>query len=113
MSRAEDHANDRLDRSKGKAGQSARFAELDRMAASAAAVPFSTPADALTFLRLLVGHAFARLCQFDTRHQTKSYFGMLASGQDFRGLTRSMEAAERLFAKPANDTETLTTRETP
>lgn len=104
MNRRENYVLSGIERRQGRASASARFAELDRMAQTAVAVPFATAGDALTFLRLVVGHAFKRLTATDTRHQTKAFFGMLASGQDFRGLARSMAAAEQLFAKrPANE----------
>lgn len=109
MSRAEDRMNGVLDRSKDKAASSARFAELDRMAQGAATQPFASRNDALTFLRLLVGHAFARLTGFDDRHQTRAFFGRLASGDDFRSLAKSAAWADAQWAavtKPANDTGT-------
>lgn len=103
MNRAENRTADQIDR---KSTRSARFNELDRMAQAAVAVPFANAADALTFLRLVVGHAFTRLTGFDTRHQTRAFFGSLASGDDFRALAKSLAWADRewgLLTKPAND----------
>jgi hypothetical protein len=106
MSHAEDRMADRIDRSRGRTSNAARFAELDRMASCAVALPLDSREDAVTFLRLVVGHAFARLLGFDTRHQTRAYFGRLASGDDFRSLAKSAAWADQQWAevtKPAND----------
>lgn len=106
MNRSEDRILGGIARGQGKAQSSARFAELDRLAEAAAALPFASKSDALTFLRLLVGHAFRRLTRFDTRHQTRAYFGCLASGEDFRSLAKSAAWADAQWAavtQPAND----------
>lgn len=105
MSARENYINDGIDRRRSKAASGARFAELDRMAETAVSIPFATAGDALTFLRLVVGHAFARLIGFDTRHQTRAYFGRLASGDDFRSLAKSAAWADRQWAEvtAAND----------
>lgn len=99
---------DRLDRKRGpgsKSARTARFSELDRMASQAVSMPLECRADAVTFLRLVVGHAFARLSGFDTRHQTRAYFGRLASGDDFQSLAKSAAWADAQWAAvtAAND----------
>ena len=109
MSRAEDRLNGSLDHAKGKSAASARFGEIDRMAQRAATQAFATKQDAMTFLRLLIGHAFTRLTGFDTRHQSRAYLGRLASGDDFRSLTKSLAWADAQWAsvtRPANDPTT-------
>ena len=109
MSRAEDRLNGSLDHAKGKSTASARFGEIDAMAQRAAAQAFATKQDAMTFLRLLIGHAVARLTGFDTRHQTRAFLGRLASGDDFRSLTKSLGWADAQWAavtRPANDDAT-------
>lgn len=104
----QDWIADRIDRKRApgsKPVRTARFAELDRMASQAVALPLESRADAVTFLRLVVGHAFARLSGFDTRHQTKAYFGRLASGDDFQSLAKSAAWADAQWAAvtAAND----------
>ena len=103
MTAREDFLNSRVERRSSREQKTARFMELDRMAEQVVTVPFSSAGDALTYLRLVVGHSFKRLTAFDTRHQTRSFFGKLASGEDFRGLARSMAAADALFAVAANE----------
>lgn len=105
MSRAEDQMAARLDRACTKPAREARLTELSQMAERAAAAPFADRADALAFLRFLVGHAFKRLCAFDSRHETRAFFGRLASGDELHGLVRSAAWAESQWASvtAAND----------
>lgn len=98
MNRAENFTIEKLDRSKVRRVD---FEEFDRMAERAVSVPFESRADALTFLRFLVGHAFRRMTEMDDRHQTRAFFGKLASGDDFRASAKALARAEQLFA--AND----------
>lgn len=102
MTLAERRAAELIDR---KRARKARFDQIDRMAESAVAVAFANADDALTFLRLVVGHAFSRMLTFDTRHQTRAFFGSLASGDDFRALTKSLAWAEQQWGRitAAND----------
>lgn len=102
---AEDRLIRKMERAGEKPSRDARLAQLDEMARRAVAVPFDSRADALAFLRLVVGHAFTRLCRTDTRHETRAFFGRLASGDDLHGLVRSAAWAEAQWAKAtaAND----------
>lgn len=99
MNRSEDRTIRGLDHRAANPARSARFAELNRMAEQAVAMPIETREDAVTFLRLVVGHAFSRLTGFDTRHQTRAYFGQLASGDDFQSLAKSLAWADAQWAK--------------
>lgn len=99
MNRSEDRTIRSLDHRAAKPARTARFAELNRMAEQAVALPIDTREDSVTFLRLVVGHAFSRLTGFDTRHQTRAYFGRLASGDDFQSLAKSLAWADAQWAK--------------
>lgn len=84
----------------------ARFARIDAMAERALAVPFGTPADAITFLRCIAGHALARLTTLDSRHHAVSYFAALSRGEPPAKLARDLAWADQQWdrlTKPAND----------
>lgn len=99
MNRSEDRTIRGLDHRAAKPARNARFAELNRMAEQAVSLPIETREDAVTFLRLVVGHAFSRLTGFDTRYQTRAFFGRLASGDDFQSLAKSLAWADSQWAK--------------
>lgn len=99
MNRAEDRLNRAVDHRAARPARTARFAELNRLAEQAVALPIDTREDAVTYLRLVVGHACSRLTGFDTRHQTRAYFGRLASGDNFQSLAKSLAWADAQWAK--------------
>jgi hypothetical protein len=82
-----------------------RLADLSAMAERDIATAFATRADSLAYLRFVVGHAFKRLCTFDRHHDTRAFFGRLASGDEIKGLVRDMEWAESQWSNitAAND----------